>query len=76
MTVRLSDLATEHIDSLIQEGLFDSRASYLTWLVEREAQRAQAWLDLQHMREQGTLDDADSAAIIKATSGRPLSYLD
>ncbi len=42
MTVRLSDEATDFLDARVAVGPFTSRALYLTWLVEREAQRERA----------------------------------
>lgn len=76
MTVRLSDEAAEHIDAALATGRFTSRAQYLTWLVEREVQRQRGWADIQRMRSEGTLRDAEADAIVKATSGRALPHLD
>lgn len=74
MTVRLSDEAAAHVDRLVDEGTFDSRASYLTWLVEREAQRAEAWQEILRMRRDGIpMRDPELDAIAKATSGQSLT---
>lgn len=77
MTVRLSDEATTYIDKLVRESTFDSRASYLTWLVGREAQRAEAWAEILRMRREDIpMNDPELDAIVKATSGRSLAHLD
>ena len=76
MTVRISDEAAAHIDALVHDGSFGSRAQYLSWLVEREATRARAWADIQKMRAEGTIHDAELESIVKATSSRSLRHLD
>ena len=68
MTVRLSDAATEHVDALVAEGVFASRASYLTWLVEREAQRKAAWQEVVQLRREGRLHDPEADLIVKAAA--------
>lgn len=73
MTVRMSAVATEHIDALVRDGVFDSRAQYLNWLVEREDQRHRALADLDGLRAAGALQDPEVEAIVTATAGRSLT---
>lgn len=76
ITVRLSDEAANHMDRLVARGDFDSRAQYLTWLVEREAKRAAAYEDIVRLRATGDLHDPELELVVKATSSRPLVDLD
>ena len=76
VTARLSDLATAHRDRQVSAGTFDSRAASLTWLLEREAQRAANWQELLRLKAEGALHDRDTEAIVQATSGRSLTHLD
>lgn len=78
MNVRLSDEAAKHIENRVGSGLFGSRAQYLTWLLEREAQRERALADLQQLRDQGALADPNPelADFRRRNARRSLSHLD
>ena len=53
ITVRLADDAVQAVDETVREGLFASRATYLTWLVQRDAMRRRSLADLQRMAAEG-----------------------
>lgn len=77
MTVRVSDSATQHIDALVDEGTFTSRASYVAWLVEREAQRLDARREILQMRQDGMpLENPDLVGMHERLKRRQLGHLD
>jgi Arc/MetJ-type ribon-helix-helix transcriptional regulator len=46
MTVRMADESMEHVDRLVAEGAFASRAQYLNWLVRKDAMLRRSLADL------------------------------
>ncbi len=78
MTVRVSDRAADHIDAVVRNGRFESRAQYLTWLVEREARRQRDLADLEKLRAAGALDDPtpELADFRRRNAARSLAHLD
>lgn len=77
MTVRMSDEAADHIDAAVQQGRFDSRAQYLTWLVEREARRQRDLNDLERLRAAGALEATpEQVEFWQRNATRSLAHLD
>ncbi len=78
MTVRMSEQATDHIDANVENGRFDSRAQYLTWLVEREVRRQRDLADLERLRATGGLGapTPEQGDFWRRNAARSLAHLD
>ncbi len=51
LTVRLADASVQHVDQLVADGAFPSRAQYLDYLVRRDVMLRRSLADLEKLAE-------------------------
>lgn len=72
IAVRLPDELVAYVDQAVATGRAKSRADLVSRLLARDARRQRAEEDLQRLIDSGSLSDADSLAMARATSDTPV----